>query len=115
VSGVTAACALVPARIYDEVGGFSPTFPMNYNDVDFCLKVRRAGYRNLYTPHAAMYHFESKTRRNVVTSDDHARIRERWAYELDHDPYHNPNLLPGRDDWSIPYGVQRVVSSVDAR
>jgi GT2 family glycosyltransferase len=105
VSGVTAACALVRAGVYDEVGGFSPAFPLNYNDVDFCLKVRRAGYRILYTPHAALYHFESKSRRNVVTGDDHARIRDRWAYELDHDPYHNPNLLQGRDDWSVPYGA----------
>lgn len=107
VSGVTAACALVRTSVYDEVGGFSPAFPMNYNDVDFCLKVRRAGYRILYTPHAAMYHFESKSRRNVVTDDDHARIRERWSQELDHDPYHNPNLIPGRDDWSVPYGAPR--------
>ena len=52
VSGVTAACALVRADVFDEVGGFSPAFPVNYNDVDFCLKVRRAGYRILYTPHA---------------------------------------------------------------
>ncbi len=69
VSGVTAACALVRAGVYDEVGGFSATFPLNYNDVDFCLKVRRAGYRILYTPHAALYHFESKSRRNVVTGE----------------------------------------------
>jgi GT2 family glycosyltransferase len=105
VSGVTAACALVKAAVFDEVGGFSTAFPVNYNDVDFCLKVRHAGYRIVYTPHASLYHFESQSRRNVVTDDDRAAIRRRWAYELDHDPYHNPNLLPGRDDWSIPYGV----------
>lgn len=106
VSGVTAACALVRASVFDEVGGLSREFPVNYNDVDFCLKVRRAGYRIVYTPHAALYHFESQTRRNVVTADDHARIRARWAHELDHDPYHNPNLVPGRDDWAVPYGVR---------
>jgi GT2 family glycosyltransferase len=106
VSGVTAACALVKATVFDEVGGFSSAFPINYNDVDFCLKVRRAGYRIVYTPHASLYHFESQSRRNVVTDDDRAAIRSRWAYELDHDPYHNPNLLAGRDDWSIPYGVR---------
>jgi GT2 family glycosyltransferase len=106
VSGVTAACALVRASVFDEVGGLSREFPVNYNDVDFCLKVRRAGYRIVYTPHAALYHFESQTRRNVVTADDQARIRARWAYELDHDPYHNPNLVPGRDDWAVGYGVR---------
>jgi len=106
VSGVTAACTLVRADVFDEVGGLSPEFAVNYNDVDFCLKVRRAGYRIVYTPHAVLYHFESRTRRNVVTADDHERIRSRWAYELDHDPYHNPNLVPGRDDWAVAYGVR---------
>jgi GT2 family glycosyltransferase len=104
VSGVTAACCLVRADVFDEVGGVSRQFAVNYNDVDFCLKVRRAGYRIVYTPHAVLYHFESQTRRNVVTDDDRRRIRDRWAHELDHDPYHNPNLVAGRDDWAIPYG-----------
>jgi GT2 family glycosyltransferase len=106
VSGVTAACTLVRAAVFDEVGGLSPNFAVNYNDVDFCLKIRRAGYRIVYTPHAVLYHFESRTRRNVVTDEDRERIRSRWAYELDHDPYHNPNLVPGRDDWTIRYGAR---------
>jgi GT2 family glycosyltransferase len=105
VSGVTAACALVKAPVFAAVGGFSTEYPINYNDVDFCLKLRRAGYRIVYTPHASLYHFESQSRRNVVTDGDRTALRRRWAYELDHDPYHNPNLLPGRDDWSIPYGA----------
>ena len=107
VSGVTAACMVVRAEAFDAVGGLSVDFPINYNDVDFCLKLRRAGHRIVYTPHVSMYHFESRTRRNIVSADDHGRIRARWADELDHDPYHNPNLLPGRDDWSIPYGTRR--------
>jgi GT2 family glycosyltransferase len=105
VSGVTAACMLVRRDVFDEVGGFSLQFPVNFNDVDFCLKVRRAGYRILYTPHVSLYHFESGTRVNAVLPDDEARIRERWEYELSHDPYHNPALLRGRDDWAVPYGV----------
>jgi GT2 family glycosyltransferase len=105
VSGVTAACALVKAAVFDEVGGFSTEYPINYNDVDFCLKVRRASYRIVYTPHASLYHFESQSRLNVVTDGDRDALRRRWGYELDHDPYHSPNLLRGRDDWSIPYGA----------
>jgi GT2 family glycosyltransferase len=104
VSGVTAACMLVRRSVFDEVGGFSVQFPMNYNDVDFCLKVRRAGYRILYTPHVSLHHFESGTRVNPVSSAEEARIRDRWEYELTHDPYYNSALLPRRDDWAVPYG-----------
>jgi GT2 family glycosyltransferase len=107
VSGVTAACMLVKRDVFEEVGGFSRQFPLNYNDVDFCLKVRRQGYRILYTPHASLYHFESATRRNEVTGAEHDAIRERWQHELDHDPYHHPALLKGRDDWAVPYGSPR--------
>ena len=104
VSGVTAACALVKASVFDAVGGFTPTMAVNYNDVDFSLKIRRAGYRILWTPHAVLYHFESKTRENVVTPAEVDVLRRRWDYELHHDPYHHPKLLPYRDDWAVPYG-----------
>jgi GT2 family glycosyltransferase len=105
VSGVTAACALVRADVFDEVGGFSPLFPRNYNDVDFSLKVRHAGYRIIYTPHASLYHFESQTRRPGVDPAEDAALFERWGSAIERDPYHNPNLVKGRDDWAIPYGV----------
>jgi GT2 family glycosyltransferase len=107
VSGVTAACMLVRRAVFEEVGGFSRSFPVNFNDVDFCLKVRRQGHRILYTPHASLYHFESGTRRNVVTGAEEDAIRARWAEQLDHDPYHHPALLKRRDDWAVPYGAHR--------
>ena len=105
VSGVTAACMLVKAAVFDAVGGLSPAFPMNFNDVDLCLKVRQLGLRILYTPHASLYHFESGTRRNEVAGSEEDVLRARWADQLDHDPYHHPDLLRGRDDWAVPYGA----------
>ena len=98
-SGVTAACALVKASVFDEIGGFTPALGNNFNDVDFSLKIRRKGYRILWTPHAQLYHFESMTREPKVLVPEHDFIKLRWWYELHHDPYHNPNLAPMRDDW----------------
>lgn len=105
VVGSTAACLLVRADVYDEVGGFSPDFKSNFNDVDFALKLNRAGYRNVFTCHAELYHFESVSRDPVVTVEEHAMIQRRWKHELSNDPYFNPNLEPGRHDWSPRVGV----------
>lgn len=102
-SGVTAACLLTRAEVFHEVGGFSPLFPSSFNDVDFCLKLGRAGYRRIWTPHTELYHFESATRSlsgiDRATMDEDARLRRRWRTELVNDPYYNVNLAPDRDDW----------------
>ena len=89
-SGVTAACLLMRMVDFEEIGGFSEQFPLNYNDVDLCLKIRALGRRILYTPHARMYHFESQTRVPVVTNQELVRIRRRWLPWLETDPFLNP-------------------------
>ena len=98
-SGVTAAAALVHRSAFDEVGGFATELPLNYNDVDFSLKIRAAGHRIVWTPWATWYHFESRTRHSVLLDDEYAFINQRWHYEINNDPYYNPNLAPGRNDW----------------
>lgn len=87
VSGVTAACALVSAQTFREVGGFSTLFPGNYNDVDFCLKIRSTGRSVVWTPRARLYHFESKTRVATIAPAELDRLRERWSERLLVDPY----------------------------
>ena len=62
VAGVTAACMLTPSAVYDAVGGFTTMLPGNYNDVDYCMKLRHAGFDVVYEPRAALYHFESRSR-----------------------------------------------------
>ena len=107
-SAVTAACLLCPAKIYDEVGGLDEKFEVAFNDVDFCLRVRDAGYRILYTPYAVLYHHESKSRGLDVKGEAKARFdRERARLEQKHtrkgllsDPYYNPNLTLDREDFS---------------
>ena len=62
VSAVTAACLLVSKKVFDQVNGFSEVLAVAFNDVDFCLKVQQAGFENIWTPHAELYHHESKSR-----------------------------------------------------
>jgi GT2 family glycosyltransferase len=98
-SGVTAAAALLPRRVYDEVGGLPVDLPVHFNDVELSMKVRAAGYRILWTPYACWYHFESRSRTDRATMDEWNRIDRRWHDRLHHDPYYNVNLAPKRADW----------------
>ncbi len=104
VSAVMGACMLVKRRAFDEVGGFDPSFPVAYNDVDFCLKLRRAGWRVVYTPDAVLTHHGSasfgsyQSGRDLEHARDAARLRERWGAMLRNDPAHNPNLALDASD-----------------
>ena len=98
-SGVTAAAALIDRQVFESVGGFPTELPLNYNDVDFSLKVRAGGRRIIWTPWASWYHFESRTRVSELRPDEYAFVNSRWHYEINNDPYYNPNLLPNRSDW----------------
>jgi glycosyltransferase involved in cell wall biosynthesis len=108
-SAVTAACLMVRKSVYREVGGLDEgQLRIGYGDVDFCLKIGGAGYRNVWTPHAELYHHESATRGHDLDGEKkarfHAEIRElraRWKHLLDRDPYYNPNLTLEREDFSL--------------
>lgn len=110
LSAVTAACLLVRKSIYDEVGGLDEAFAVAFNDVDFCLKVREAGYRNVYTPYAEMIHHESASRGSVTSPKNAARelaevnlIKSRWQEKLQDDPAYNPNLTLTLEDLSLAW------------
>jgi GT2 family glycosyltransferase len=87
VSGVTAACAMIRADLFWEVGGFSLDYAGNYNDVDLSLKVGASGRSNIWTPHARLFHFESKTRVAAVVPSEIATLRAHWGTRLLFDPY----------------------------
>lgn len=97
-SGVTAAALMVDRATFDAVGGFPEDFPLDYNDVAFCLAVRRSGRRILWTPEAAWFHFEGRTRQRGPREDEWARLRGQWGPQLDVDPYHHPDLEVRRGD-----------------
>ncbi|MBO6560736.1 MAG: glycosyltransferase [Nisaea sp.] len=99
-SAVTAACLLVPKKVFEEVGGLDEqNLAVAFNDVDFCLKIREAGHRIVWTPYAELYHYESISRGEDTDPDKRARfnaeseyMQKRWAKVCEHDPYYSPNL-----------------------
>ncbi|TXN20443.1 glycosyltransferase family 2 protein, partial [Methylobacterium sp. WL9] len=100
VSAVTGACLAMRRSVFSEVGGFDAKhLKVAFNDVDLCLRVREAGYRIVWTPHARLIHHESKSRGSEDSPEKRARfesecrvMRERWEPLLRADPYYNPNL-----------------------
>ena len=108
-SALTAACIMVRTEVYDKVKGFSEEFEVEYNDVDFCLKVIEAGYRNLYIPHIELFHYESISRGHPhSTSESYKRhvfevtsFRNKWMKYVENDPCYNPNLTLNSEDFAI--------------
>ena len=107
VSAVTAACLLVRREIYQSVGGLDgENLTVAFNDVDFCLRVREAGYANVWTPHAELYHYESVSRGADTDPEKVARFQGEIRYmqdhwDLSHDPFYSPNLTRVREDFSL--------------
>ena len=110
LSAVTAACLMIKKSIYQEIEGMNAVeFKVAYNDVDFCLRVKEAGYLNLFTPYAQMYHHESISRGYEDTPEKIERFQtEKDALFARHeeilthgDPYYNPNLCHDKEDFSL--------------
>ena len=87
VAGVTAACLLTPLAVFDAVGGFCLGFPGNYNDVDYCMKLRVAGWSIVYEPAAVLTHFESRSRVAGILPAEVELIQRRWLTHLVDDPF----------------------------
>jgi O-antigen biosynthesis protein len=99
VSAVTGACLAIRKSVFDELHGFDESFPVNYNDVDLCLRARQAGYRVIFEPAAALRHRECQTRPAGVRPDESERFAQRWGQLLAAgDPFYNPNLTRTRED-----------------
>lgn len=98
-SGVTAAAAMVRADVIRELGGLDEALPRNFNDVDLSFRLRDAGYRIVWTPHASWYHFESASRDARTGDAERELLLSRWRERIEHDPYFNVNLAPHRTDW----------------
>jgi GT2 family glycosyltransferase len=105
VSAVTGACLMTRAETFHTVGGFDEDkLPVAFQDVDFCLKLGRAGYRVLYTPHALLTHHESlsKTVHDLIPHPSEvAEMRARWGAVIAHDPFYSPNLSVDKENYSL--------------
>jgi O-antigen biosynthesis protein len=93
-SAVTGACLMTPREVFDEVGGLSLQFPLSFNDVDYCLKVRSIGQRVVYDPDTVLFHFESSSRSPDVSAWELELLQDRWRHTTMLDPYDNPNFHP---------------------
>jgi glycosyltransferase involved in cell wall biosynthesis len=110
-SAVTAACLVIRRDVFEQVGGFNERdLAVAFNDIDFCLRVLQAGYRNLWTPFAEFYHHESASRGTEDTPEklerfagEAAYMRRTWARILDNDPAYNPNLSLQHEDFSLAF------------
>ena len=110
VSAVTGACLMMRRSVFDKVGGIDEDFAVGLNDVDLCMRIRKEGYLIVWTPYAELYHYESKSRRELDRSvEGMARcqregdlFRMRWSDVIAAgDPYYNPNLSLKRDGFVL--------------
>lgn len=108
-SAVTAACMMTWKSLFIQVGGFDEeNLPISFNDLDYCLKLREASYRVIFTPYVELYHYESLSRGKDTTPEAQARskreadyIRKKWGKYINHDPYYNPNLNYKKPDFTL--------------
>ncbi|MFT5209569.1 MAG: glycosyltransferase involved in cell wall biosynthesis [Flavobacterium sp.] len=108
MSAVTAAVLLVRKEVFLQVGGLDEALGVAFNDVDFCLKVDKAGYRNLWTPYAELYHYESISRGSDESGEKKIRfdreisyMKRKWGKRLLEDPFYNENLTRVHENFEI--------------
>ncbi|NOQ65526.1 MAG: glycosyltransferase, partial [Methyloprofundus sp.] len=109
LSAVTAACLLVRKEVFTAVGGLDEhNLSIAFNDVDLCLRIQEHGFRNVWTPYAELYHYESASRGYEDTPEKQARfngeiayMQQRWGESLQVDPDYSPNLTVDREDFSF--------------
>ena len=111
LSAVTGACLVVRKTVYQEVGGLNERdLAIAFNDVDFCLRIRNAGYRNVWSPYAELYHHESASRGADTETDKRIRLvgetafmKSQWGGLLMQDPAYSPNLTLDFEDFSLAW------------
>ncbi|PPU45103.1 hypothetical protein XarbCFBP7697_04355 [Xanthomonas arboricola] len=98
-SAVTAACLAVRRDLYLAMSGLDESIAVAFNDVDFCLRLQKAGYRNVWTPHASLIHHESASRgieddpvKQARFASEVRTMLDRWSAVLNSDPAYSPNL-----------------------
>ena len=112
VMAVTGACLMMRRALFQELGGLDESFAVSLNDVDLCIRAWKAGYVNVFTPFAELYHYESRSRGSDIQGAgaqrydrESAAFRDKWKELLDRgDPYYNPNFSLDRSDFALRLG-----------
>ncbi len=99
-SCVTGACIMTRAEVFHAVGGFDEGFAIDFNDVDYSMRVRATGKRVVFTPFAQLYHHEGVSK-SPPPAQEKVKFKQRYAGQLDRDPYYNPNLSRDRAFFEI--------------
>jgi GT2 family glycosyltransferase len=103
VTAVTGACMMLRRDIWDELGGFDARFPVNYNDIDFCLRAGERGYRVILEARAVLTHEESRTRVAAVRPGESELFYRRWGPVIvAPDKFFNPQLGHENDSIELP-------------
>ena len=89
---VTGAALMTKKTVFTEMNGFSEEFPINYNDVDYCLRLIESGKRVVYAADAELLHYESQSRDEAVSTEEEAHFRRIWGSRTERDPFYSPNL-----------------------
>lgn len=113
VMAVTGACLMMRKTLFVKLGGLAEAFAVSLNDVDLCVRAWKAGYVNVFTPFAELYHYESVSRGSDGSGENAARyekeselFRQRWKKLLEHgDPYYNPNFSLDRSDFALKISI----------
>lgn len=101
-SAVTAACMATKRSVFEQAGGFDEALSVDYNDVDYCLRLMELGYRIVYTPYSRMYHYEGQSLKRKKQNEAELRLfRSRWSSYLEADPFYNINLTRTRLDFTV--------------
>lgn len=108
-SAVKGACLMTKRDLFLRMGGFDEkNFGVAWNDIDFCLRLRKKGYLVVYTPYAQLYHYESLSRGSDEDGEKMKRFHrecetmyKKWSPAFARDPYYNPNLSLEDESWRI--------------
>jgi len=111
---VTGACLAVRRQIFDQVGGLDENYPVSLNDIDFCLRVHEAGYRNIYRGDAVLVHHESQSRGKNLTpsairqaASETGLFLSKWRHRIEHDPF-GFSGVDIRTEEGLPHRASRV-------
>ena len=101
-SAVSSVCMMIKKSLFEEIGGFNEeNLPNAFNDVDLCLRLRRKGFLNVYTPFSLLYHYNSNLSKCDLTEDELDYMQNEWGDILISDPYYNINLTLDKEDFSL--------------